>query len=129
MHIMAHAMLRAAAVLALAGGAQAQGSCAASTSCDACTSQPYCGWCQPGPIVYKNGVRVAPQPPPASCHQLLPAAPRQLCTRTGPARQLMLPAVRSSAQSVGSRCGDGRDKGDWSCPGSYTTDKCTVRSL
>jgi hypothetical protein len=31
------------------------------------------------------------------------------------------------AQTVGSRCGDGRDKGDWSCPGSYTTDQCTVR--
>ena len=30
-------------------------------------------------------------------------------------------------QSVGSRCGDERDSGAWSCPGSYTTDKCTVR--
>jgi hypothetical protein len=47
------------AVVALAYGAEvalAAGSCSASTSCDACTSSPFCGWCQPGPIVYKNGV-------------------------------------------------------------------------
>ena len=32
------------------------------------------------------------------------------------------------AQTTGARCGDGRTKGDWECPGSYTTDKCTVRA-
>ena len=28
--------------------------------------------------------------------------------------------------SIGSRCGDNSDKSNWKCPGSYTTDKCTV---
>ena len=35
---------------------------------------------------------------------------------------------KRQVQTTGARCGDGRTKGDWECPGSYTTDKCTVRA-
>ena len=74
----------AAAVAVLGNVAAAPGDhCAAAKSCDACVGSANCGWCQPGPIIWKNG-------------------------------------------SIGSRCGNNANKQEWECPGSYTTDKCTM---
>jgi hypothetical protein len=51
MGVLALALALGGVEVALAAG------CGEATSCDACTASPFCGWCQPGPIVYKNGVR------------------------------------------------------------------------
>jgi hypothetical protein len=42
-----------AALLAATPGVR--GDCASAKTCDTCTGAPNCGWCQPGPIVWKNG--------------------------------------------------------------------------
>ena len=49
--------MRAAVVLSLPLLAAATGSCADQKTCDACVASEYCGWCQPGPIIYTNHVK------------------------------------------------------------------------
>lgn len=46
---------RVLALLCCAAIAAGMNMCAQYSTCGKCTAAPFCGWCSPGPIIYRNG--------------------------------------------------------------------------
>ena len=79
------ALLRCATVLAaaMATTAQDDAQCETAKSCSECLPKPWCGWCSPGAVVYKNGTggaRCADQRDDSACCRGLPSLPLSFCS-------------------------------------------------